>query len=227
MSGRWGGRGGLAPSVLLLLSVSIVAAACASDRSRWPQDNSFLTGNPCLAPCWYGLELGRSDSDQVMATLSTLPFVVATSIISRPTGWYDSQDAMLIEYECVGQQGESCGGALVSEGTLVRITLPVQVPITFREAVNRLGQPDFVFAGPPAVSGGCAVSLFFRASQAIVSSHQRGDKICERVYDGQGIDPELLLDSITYVTANVMPPGEDSGPPFFPWPGFLESDGSE
>lgn len=162
-----------------------------------------------------------------MSTLRTLAFVDAASIISRPTGWYDSDDAMLVEYECVGQPGESCGAALVSEGTLVRITPPVQVPITFREAVNRLGPPDYVFAGPPAVSGGCVVELFFRARQAIVSSHQRGDEICERVSDGHGIDPELVLDSITYVTGNVMPPGEDSGPPFFPWRGFLESDASE
>mgnify|MGYP001586174868 CR=1 FL=1 len=130
---------------------------------------------------------------------------------------------MLTEYKCVGRPEAPCGGVLVSEGIVVRLSLPVQVPISLRDAVDKLGQPDFVSAGPPAVSGNCLVELYFLGSQAVVGTHQRGDETCESVYEGQGLDPELLVDSITYVAREFMPPGAESGPPFFPWPGFLES----
>ena len=160
MSGRSKVRSHLLPWLLALVCLSIAGAACASDASPAPRDDSFLTGDPCQAPCWYGLELNRSDPEDVRSTLRTLPFVDATSIITRPTGWYDSQDAILIEYKCVGQPEATCGGVLVSEGIIVRLSLPVQVPITLRDAVDRLGQPDFVSAGPPAVSGNCLVEHY-------------------------------------------------------------------
>jgi hypothetical protein len=38
-------------------------------------DQSFITGNTCAAPCWYGLEIDKSSEADVMSVLTTLKFI--------------------------------------------------------------------------------------------------------------------------------------------------------
>jgi hypothetical protein len=38
-------------------------------------DRSLLTDKPCMAPCWYGLDINKSTKDKVMETLKTLSFI--------------------------------------------------------------------------------------------------------------------------------------------------------
>jgi hypothetical protein len=43
-------------------------------------DQSPFTGTPCAAPCWHGLEVGKSSEDEVISVLSTLTFINQDSI---------------------------------------------------------------------------------------------------------------------------------------------------
>jgi hypothetical protein len=69
--------------IILLLDVVIFLYGCTGNLSQeLPatispklQDRSFLTGTPCLAPCWYNLEIGKSSKNDVIEKLQTLEFI--------------------------------------------------------------------------------------------------------------------------------------------------------
>jgi len=45
-------------------------------------DQSWLTGKPCAAPCWYGLEPGITSRQDSIKTVQQLPFIRANGITS-------------------------------------------------------------------------------------------------------------------------------------------------
>jgi len=48
-------------------------------------DWSILTGLPCAAPCWYGLEVGRSTKSDILATARPLSFIDPRESLKSPT----------------------------------------------------------------------------------------------------------------------------------------------
>lgn len=83
------------------VSAALVAASCVRASEETLMDRSFITGKPCAAPCWYGLELDVSNKDDVIAALDRLPFVDQASIGEFGTAWLEDENAIGISYGCL------------------------------------------------------------------------------------------------------------------------------
>jgi hypothetical protein len=103
-------------------------------------DQSWLTGKPCGAPCWYGLEPGVSSRDDSISKVKQIPFIDGnTASFSNPTvfpyddvvgfGYKKPQDSTFVEL-------------FFEKGILEEITFPLSYRITFEQAVEKLGTPD-------------------------------------------------------------------------------------
>ena len=71
-------------------------------------DRSFVTGQPCDAPCWYELRLGESTIDDIRATLLQLPFVDQSTLFEWNIGTDGSK--LGFYFDCVYYDSPgSCG----------------------------------------------------------------------------------------------------------------------
>ena len=69
-------------------------------------DDSLLTDIPCKAPCWYGLELGKSTEADVLTTLHELSFIDPNRIGDRAASYWDPKEqknivVKLITAKCI------------------------------------------------------------------------------------------------------------------------------
>ena len=75
-------------------------------------DQSWLTGKPCGAPCWYGLEPGVSSRDDSISKVKQIPFIDGnTASFSNPAvfpyldevdfQYKKPQDANFVELFCI------------------------------------------------------------------------------------------------------------------------------
>ena len=65
-------------SVILGAVAWLALASC--NRGDAGIDRSFITDNPCAAPCWYGLKLESSGLEEYRQKLTELPFVEQGSV---------------------------------------------------------------------------------------------------------------------------------------------------
>ncbi len=192
-------------------------------------DRSLLTDKPCSAPCWYGLELGKSTKAEVLATLQTLSFADPKTIDETARGYWDyaaneDKAATLITIDCrrPNRPYPVCAGLTVYNDILVDISLSPNFALTLKEVVDHLGPPDYV--GAPILMNLTTCQLMFmwvKKQILMEQSEPIGKTLCEAVRAGQRLDPNLTVDEIEYM----LPPwlalapmeGRDH-----PWPGFIE-----
>lgn len=222
----------------IILIVLVCASGCQSELNpaqRTPTgtvdpqltDRSLLTDLPCAAPCWYGLQLGRSTRMDVLATLQTLPFIETSSIQESETTYMDPLEqvnvgASLISASCIQPEGYQCVGLVLVNDTLVTIGSLPHFSMTYREVVDHVGEPDFVRIGFGQRSGECDINLIWMGRQIVVShSEYASNELCHEITVGGKMDPSLQVHGIDYLLANdpyltsIPEPGMD-----FPWPGF-------
>ncbi len=60
---------------IFILIASILVGCNRSSLSPTLMDKSAFTGIPCAAPCWYGLEIAKSNESEVVSTLKSLGFI--------------------------------------------------------------------------------------------------------------------------------------------------------
>lgn len=222
---------------LLLISIPCIIACqkifSSSSPSPTPTldssqvDNSVFTSIPCKAPCWYGLELNESTKEEVLTVLNELTFISQSTIQEASVGYWDpilkeNLQANLIAANCVQPQERQCVGLTIADGKLKIIGLFPNREIRFDELVNYLGPPDYVSANliPPVHSPGCSISLFW-VSRQIVADHteKSNNALCDEVQSGMGIEPSLLVNSITYFLPEYIELSMTSSESY-PWAGF-------
>jgi hypothetical protein len=189
-------------------------------------DRSLLTGKPCQAPCWYGLELGKSTRAEVLATLQTLSFADPATIQEVAYGHWDLEirknlPATLIGIEC-RQPHWQCAGLVVSNDKLVSIGLFPNYDLTLREVIDYLGAPDYVRTISESDPTICKLMLWWTKRQIeLERSVPNGEAFCKAVRAGERLDPNLTIQRIYYDLPqrfSIIPmEGLDR-----PWPGFTE-----
>jgi hypothetical protein len=120
---------------MILLGCSGFGNAISSDR----MDKSFFTGMPCAAPCWYGLEIGKSNESEVMDVLATLKFVDQNEIHVQ---YGDNEKS--ISAGCALQPEKICASLDIVSERLRSITSYLNYKTTIAEAIKYLGNPDKV-----------------------------------------------------------------------------------
>lgn len=180
-------------------------------------DTSFLTGQPCAAPCWYGLELDKSTKEDVYNTLKQLPLVDASSIKEFKTALW-AEPIPEIEFDCRDPKISSCTEIFIEDGLVKQIMYTVGFDLPLERVVEKLGVPEYVqFAGNPNV-GGTRMSLFWPSKLIAVEHVSRDDKLDYSLRSGQPVPRGLLAGSIYYTAREHF--GLIDGSYRISWPGF-------
>ena len=190
-------------------------------------DRSLLTDQPCSAPCWYDLELGKSTKTEAMATLKMLSFWDANTIHEEGYNYWDPAihydvPSLLVSAECIQPQQQCIGLNFVND-VLMEMGFFPNYPLRLGEAVAHLGPPDYVRAEMGLGNAECRLALIWIKRQTTIlhldRSWQTRQKLCESVQAGKSIDSALTVDVISYQLpqqfADIPLAGWDQ-----PWPGF-------
>ncbi len=168
----------------IIIFLCFVSISCGPEGEKYPPttpnativrpeytDRSFLTGDPCTPPCWYGLKLDVSTEDEVMSVLETLPFVDPTSIEIFHPGFHD---ALTEEYFTatriyVSNIGNGSIDVTIAGSVLKLIHSGLNYEITIGEIVNQIGPPDVVYTIPGGESDYCSVDIIWLDKQLSAS----------------------------------------------------------
>jgi hypothetical protein len=207
-----------------LLLLMLVSFSCSRIRFDPEADQSFLTDQPCSAPCWYGLSPGESTKAEVLETLKELPFVDDTSIKEYGTRWGKDDSAQDIRFGCRHPRERFCGSALISEDELKVLGLSANFPLDMEAVVNKLGPPDFIdYGGYHPEVGGCVVLLQW-PDQGISASYldTNNDRVCRSIKAKNGIPPDTQVESLSYSVPDAFDSKPAAGGLRIDWPGFSD-----
>jgi hypothetical protein len=160
-------------------------------------DTRWLSDQLCRTPCWYGLTLGETSTDAARQIVSHLSFIDPTS----HDGLYGS--ISYLSYDCKRRNSTTCVILRFENDTLVQISQFPENFISFRDLVDKIGQPDNILTirqGTRFVD--CTVSLVWvdRQISANYFEDQRtfGRDLCGQIMDaGMRPNPALEVQNIT------------------------------
>ncbi len=197
---RLGGLG------LLVLLFGLAIAGCSDNRkesiNESLMDRSFLTDQPCEAPCWYGLELNKSSRDDIYSTIKTLPFVDQATVREWGTVWLDDETAREVHFNCLYPTPATtgCVGLLISHDKLKRIRMSVGFDLPFKTVVDKLGLPNYIQHAPWGVEiRGCVIDLSW-ADRGITIEYldTQTSARCDLLDQGKGVSPDTPVSGIFY-----------------------------
>src|SRR5262245_45964218 len=128
--------------VICLLFVT-GCAGLTSPAAPTPQpseqiDRSLFTGIPCAAPCWHGLEVGRSSESEVISALQKLNYINQDTIqISQGSSGTE------ITASCISPVKE-CLKFNVANDLLTKMVVGLNYEIQAGEALEHLGDPHYL-----------------------------------------------------------------------------------
>jgi hypothetical protein len=204
-------------SVILVAVAWLVLASCNRDDAGI--DRSFITDDPCAAPCWYGLKLESSTLEEYRQKLTELPFVEQGSVGQAGANydWIGETEAVEVWYRCSGLPGRFCGSALFTHDRLRSLRLAVRYDLALVDLVEKLGSPETVSCFDN-IGGGSDVSFYWPERNIIAASVDRGR--CS------GAESELPSDmSISWLEYASDARFEACGldcEGFFAWPGLAD-----
>lgn len=186
---------------LTLSLFMLILTGCEAFVKDKEVDRSFLTREPCAPPCWYNIEPGmKAEKEMISDILLGLPFIQDDSVrvydVYYP--WIDEVDQIEIGYQCIGHQGEFCGGILLANRMVASIWMRVHYPISFNQVVDDLGKPDYYSCFElPGESPGRDISLYWTKRGIIASNFER--QSCSNLKVQDGVNPDLGVTSLEYV----------------------------
>jgi hypothetical protein len=198
-------------------------------------DRSLLTGEPCPAPCWYRLELGKTNKEEALARVKTLSFVDASHISERESQ-YSSGDplerapSVIVSLLCKQPRGDICAELEFVDNILMAIYPRPNYPVNFGDMVEHLGPPDYFRMGSvyPDRPQQCLAVLIWKergvwASYLSNPNEEGNQVICGVNRDRPAIRPSFPVEQIIYalpedaIFVQVPIPGSDH-----PWNGFSD-----
>jgi len=212
---------------LIIIVLSIMLGGCTIPVPQGPTviDKSFVTNNPCSPPCWYGLKLDVSNKEDVLATLSKLPFIELSSIREQSVRWNDS-DAMYIRFSCISHKDKKCGGITIAGDKVKRISMAVHYELSLETTVSKLGAPDYVeYSVYHPEVGGCVISLEWQ-ELGIVVNHldTRNEGYCQYISDQNAIPKGIEVTEIHYIAEDRFTSETVDDSTRIPWPGFADNE---
>ncbi len=187
---------------LFIILFGLAIAGCRDNRNESLIDRSFLTDQPCKAPCWYGLELDKSNRDNIYSTIKALPFVDQATVREWGTGWLDDETAREVHFDCLYPTPATTGciGLTISHDKLKAIRMSVGFDLTFKTVVDKLGPPNYMNHTPwGGEIGGCVIGLFWpdRGISVEYIDTQTSAR-CDRLNQGKRVTPDTPVGGIFY-----------------------------
>ena len=204
---------------LIGIMVGLFSVGCADNIIPTPivvtlsvgeTDRSPFTGIPCVAPCWQGLEVGKSNEKDVLAVLQTLTFINQDSIqvshTSMPSIDGTYAPGVIIVAECANSSDE-CLTLRVVDDILTRIVIKLNYEINQNEAIEALGNPDYVGTQQLGVRVICEVYLIWNNSNLVLASRFEGiqgsdevEKNCDVVFSSGKIPSDFVIEEVRYLS---------------------------
>lgn len=224
--------------VVAVLSISCGSTPLTSKETVEPTlppdlvDMSWLTGEPCNPPCWYGLSVGDTGKEKALDLIDEIPSLQPNQIEEYESQYWDPEDedvktSELISIPCMLPRDSICSQLEFVDGLLVRIVLFPNFSVTFDMVVDKIGEPDYVTARPiyPEI-GNCEVRLIWIERHLMTTyfetQESSGRDLCRQIsIEAQRVPARLPVISVVIESAKILDllpiDGED-----FPWAGFLE-----
>lgn len=191
---------------LMLLSCTSSNISATTKTGDFPNDpnvdRSFVTGQPCYAPCWQGLNLDVSTVEEVQSTLRELPFVDQTTLFEYK---YESNQRVF-GFDCTYYHVPGGGGCGVLEtsidGTLKRVVTSVQYPLSLRSVIDQIGNPEFFTANPLPNDDVCLLEIYWPEKKIITTLQGTPrEKFCAKIESEEAI-LALQIKSLIYTEVN-------------------------
>lgn len=194
-------------------------------------DPTLITGEPCLPPCWHGIEVGVTGKEEVIQTISALSFIdfnskrEGDSSIQFPPGYEDIKVELLV-FDCKTPENKRCINMMFVDDRLVRLELFPNYTINLYDISELLGEPDLLGMHPQGRGGGIICNGF------VVWSEQRLEiEFSEtREIDGRDLcriisqNNDKLPKDVRAVFISIIPEEEVITPRswYFSWRGFID-----
>lgn len=203
-------------------------AGCTSSAITKPDptlmDTSILTDKPCKPPCWQGLILNESSSEQVYAKLDELPFVEHDSLKSLDfIELFGLSEPTMIYYNCKAAPYELCGSLAIADDVLKVSTHRLQYYLPLYSVVNKLGEPNIVFYSPTPHGNSCVVDLEWPEKNILVSIEKSyRTKLCQEIQAGEAFEPDIDVFEVYYLVQDAFNKDRCHEYNCVPWPGLKE-----
>jgi len=172
-------------------------------------DKSPFTGDPCAAPCWYGLKIAKSSESEVVSTLKSLGFIDKETLTMKSSSG-PSLDPKItvpgksINADCL-QPKTPCLVVDIAEGRLRDIKSILNYKITFDDVVKDIGNPDKVVRTDYSAEViACYIRLVWSQKQLVlVSKRFPGEKGCD--YSQTAVSTGLIDANLEIAEVDFLP----------------------
>jgi hypothetical protein len=206
--------------VVFMLSCTVLNYSSDQNNSAFPADprvdRSFLTGQPCEAPCWYGLKLGESTLEDIRRTLPELPFVDSSRTYEQLIGNVGPNEKAFDVHCTYSKEKEFCATLVTSkDGKLSKIAITVAYELTLQMVIEKLGVPKFYTVGPYPNEDICRVVIYWpeKSIAASINDSPR-DRLCTRS-ENEKIDLHSQILTLIYTDISIEDQQKYEG---LPWP---------
>ncbi len=165
-------------------------------------DKSPFTGIPCSAPCWYGMTIGESSENDLISFLPTMTFIDQNSIQRIPRS-YIAYNEVDITAKCA-KPNIPCYTFYFVEDNLTEIDIQLNYEIRLYEAVELLGDPDYIVyrvTEPEQLI--CEVLAIWKSNQLVLSSQRYSGKnveiICGNLRDSRKPYSNMLISKVYFL----------------------------
>jgi hypothetical protein len=205
---------------LIFFGLCILLTGCETPEPPQNADRSFVTGQPCTAPCWYGIVPDKSTESEALEKLQELPFVDHAKIKEdKNVGVFIYPNTTKITFYYVSPSGTRCGLFVIMAGIVKDIYLDIRYPLQLKSAVNQLGQPGYIWYAPASPNGGGCEVFFHWPQKGIVLNTLSGQG-CS--FLDKGMPPDLQIDNVQYQSQEWETAARATCANFdcISWPGF-------
>lgn len=137
-------------------------------------DDSLVTGEPCLPPCWYDIQPGSTDTTTALEKVRLLEFVNPTSVEKTFRDLYPgTDDSIDWEYQGTADFG---GGIFILEDTVRWFRVDHPNYLVLEDIITTIGEPDWVWVGRAGGAGNHHIYRFvFEKMGLMLESRMYGD----------------------------------------------------
>ena len=190
------------------------------------QDRSWLTGDPCSPPCWYGLHLDESTEQDVLEVIETLPFIDSDEVSISNSGFTNlmTEEYFLSTDIRAPKIGHSFIRLRIGEGVLFHIKFSLNYTISIGEVVDEIGAPDELRINPDYNTEYCDVELYWLPQQLIVTTRLNDDdweEKCGEIGNNNPLERDLTVDYVELIHRDWLT-ATFNGDDGYNWPGFSD-----
>lgn len=175
--------------ILPILLFHTVLASCSKAPSV------VLADNTCEAPCWRGIEVGKTTQEEVLNAISLMSDI-QQSTINHQTSFVPMVEEII--YWNFQGVAEINGDLSFHDQTAVMITFNYDQPIMLGEFIQKSGEPSFVYITSSQGPGVYLTVDLIYPIKGICLSHQPRLLPLQNP-DQYSFTPQLKIHSVSYI----------------------------